>query len=398
MSKKTMNFRKVLFIILFLAFLYPVSAFEGKSINYSFIFFPLLVCLLGGSLEKPPKLIFFMLTTYSLIFFIAIFYQIDFFDIADRRIISFLIFLSLFALTFIRIDSEMVAAFKIVIVIISVYFSAESFMKFLSLNAAFPIHFEAKGLVGTQRFGFIYIIGFWTMLFYRSYKTWHFVIKYLLLFLIVSGLFLTFSRGSVVSLMASVLFFTIYSMRKISYRLTVGSILKSASLVIVMIFVVYLVYYFIPLTFEFYQVRLFEHIVTGGAQSEWHNPDGSMGARLVTWSKILDFVLENPLTGSGYLGIWIIDYELGSAHSQYLDVFLRTGLIGFSFYCYLLYRLIKYLYSNERAIFFGFLGFLVYGFFHETSKESQGCFVFAFLLGMMISEYHQQNVAIEESA
>jgi O-antigen ligase len=102
---------------------------------------------------------------------------------------------------------------------------------------------------------------------------------------------------------------------------------------------------------------------------------------------IAEFVLQNPLTGSGYLGSWImIDSLSGSAHNQYLDVFFRTGIIGFCCYLWLLYRLLRFLKFNEPSLFWGFVGVLIYGLFHETFKLSQGAFILSFLLGMMVQK------------
>jgi len=102
---------------------------------------------------------------------------------------------------------------------------------------------------------------------------------------------------------------------------------------------------------------------------------------------IVEFVLHNPLTGSGYLGSWILFDDLsGSAHNQYLDVLFRTGIVGFFAYLWLLYRLLRFLKHNEPSLFFGVVGVLIYGLFHETFKLSQGAFILSFMLGMMVQK------------
>jgi O-antigen ligase len=94
--------------------------------------------------------------------------------------------------------------------------------------------------------------------------------------------------------------------------------------------------------------------------------------------------MHNPLTGSGYLGVWIFEDDLfGSAHNQYADVLFRTGLFGFIAYLYMLYLLLRYLFTKDRALFWGLVSVLIYSLLHETFKESQGEFVLAILLGMM---------------
>ena len=79
----------------------------------------------------------------------------------------------------------------------------------------------------------------------------------------------------------------------------------------------------------------------------------------------------------------MFDDQQGSAHNQMLDLLFRTGIIGFILYLYLLYSALRFLYlNNEKALFFGVVGILFIGLFHETFKLSHGAFIFAFLIGM----------------
>ena len=74
-----------------------------------------------------------------------------------------------------------------------------------------------------------------------------------------------------------------------------------------------------------------------------------------------------------------------SAHNQYADVLFRTGFIGFYIYLYILYKIYIYLKDNHRDLFYGFVSILLYGLFHETFKMSQGAFILAFMIGMMMT-------------
>lgn len=57
---------------------------------------------------------------------------------------------------------------------------------------------------------------------------------------------------------------------------------------------------------------------------DFKNPDSSEGWRVYMFHIISDFVFNNPITGSGFIGSWILFYDYsGSAHNQYLDVFLE---------------------------------------------------------------------------
>jgi len=103
-------------------------------------------------------------------------------------------------------------------------------------------------------------------------------------------------------------------------------------------------------------------------------------------SKILNYVFSHPFTGSGFLGCWIMFENLQcSAHNQYADVLFRVGFIGFLIYIYILFKILKFLKIYHKDLFFGLTGVIIYGFFHETFKLSQGAFILTFLIGMMMT-------------
>ena len=113
------------------------------------------------------------------------------------------------------------------------------------------------------------------------------------------------------------------------------------------------------------------------------------------FEKILDFIAIHPLTGSGYLGVWTLFDELsGSAHSQYFDVLFRVGIFGFIVYIVLIKRVVSYLLKCDKSLFYGFVGVLFYGFFHETFKLSHGGFLLAFLLALAFQKKSKSIMAI----
>ena len=98
---------------------------------------------------------------------------------------------------------------------------------------------------------------------------------------------------------------------------------------------------------------------------------------------IFSFISDYPLTGSGFLGCWVMFENAGcSAHNQYGDVLFRTGFFGFIVYIYFLFSILNHLRKKNRDLFFGFLAILIYGVVHETFKLSQGAFILAFLSAM----------------
>jgi hypothetical protein len=112
----------------------------------------------------------------------------------------------------------------------------------------------------------------------------------------------------------------------------------------------------------------------------------SESTRLDIWTRSVQFVLENnPLLGSGLAGGYLIfnDDFYGSAHSQYIDVFLRTGLIGSIIYLLLWFQLLVGAFRVSPGLFGGMLAILVFGLFHETTKLSYGAFLFFIFLNLV---------------
>lgn len=151
------------------------------------------------------------------------------------------------------------------------------------------------------------------------------------------------------------------------------------------------------MTFAFYFSRILDLNITPLVQGYFSFPkypvfdtyvynilESSEGFRIFMISKVFDYLSASPLFGSGYLGVWSMFEDLqGSAHNQFLDVLFRTGIIGFTLFMYLLFKIMSFLFKQkEKGLFYGVIGVLCIGFFHETFKLSHGAFIFAFLVGM----------------
>ncbi len=373
-------------VVLFVCFMIPHSfkmGSEGVSGNYLYIFLPLLVLLSGGVLKRPMRLVQEAIIFYCALFFLACFYQYLYWQHIDRRIISFLIFISIFLYSYITIEQKTIQAFKFAIVVLSVSLSIGTIVKYSSLSAL-EIGYTAKDLVGTQRTGFLYIIAFWLVFFYETNDFRSKLIKNLFLAIIFLGLLLTFSRSGIVALMGSgfvyvaLLILTKYKAERVAY----GRIFIH---VLLALFVILAIYQYYPIPFEYYGNRLFSLLDgDGGAVFDIEDPNASEGYRIFMLRKIIEFVSFNPLAGSGFLGVWILfEGHTGSAHNQYTDVLFRTGLFGFAIYIYILYRIWRFLWVVDRPLLIGYSGVLLYGLFHETFKESQGAFILTFLIGMI---------------
>jgi O-antigen ligase len=373
-----------MYAVLFMACVYPVSI-RGISVNYLFLLLPLIFALLQGRVSYPGRNLSTALIVFCLIFFVASLYQIDFATLAPRRFASFVVFLSMFAYAFIRVDANQIVGFKAAIVLISIYLSFASAYELLQLGATQVLGFEAKDLVGSQRFGFIYLVAFWLAYLDPQIKRLLGPLRFVSLFVLLAGLMLTFSRSSIVALLLGGLIFVAVRHASWFRTLSLRAVLRGVGAIIGLVVLLIALFRMFPLAFEFFNVRLFGFFLDQEAVGEaLTDTSSSEGTRIFIALQVLEFVTRNPLTGSGFLGVWVMrDFPAGSAHSQYVDVLFRTGFIGLACYGWILFRMLRFLWREQQALFWGLVGVLFYGLFHETFKESQGAFVLAFLVGMM---------------
>ena len=366
--------------------LYPVTA-GTVSVNYVFALAPLPLLLLSGKLHRPPAYLLAAMSIFIAIFCVASLYQLELAGDMGRRFVSFALFMTIFAFAFVEVDEKLIATFKRAVIVMSVAFSLHS-IYMIAVSGGTSIGFEAKNLVGSQRYGFIYLVGFWCLYTLRvQNQTWR-LAKSAGICIILIGLALTFSRASIVALVASFVLHILISTR----RIRVGTVIKALVLTLIGVAIVaYLIATYFPVVFQFFDTRLLQ-LVMNRSEVAGHlsSSTSSEGARLTVWAAIMEFVLRNPLTGAGFLGVWIISGEdtsgLASAHNQYMDIIFRTGLTGFLCYLTLLVLISRQLWRRrDMGLFTGFMSVLLYGMFHETFKESQGGFLLAFMIGMLAS-------------
>lgn len=385
--QEVISSKKIVFsLFCFLVFLYPVS-YEGLSINYTFLLAPFFSILLNQNLQRPKIVYQLFILVYFIIFLVAALYQYEFYPEILRRISSFILFMSMFTFMFVKIDKPMLHAFKISVVTISLFFSIKSILSFIFLGAS-SLGFEAKDLIGTQRFGFIYLLAIWIAFYEFKKVKISILFKILLILILALGLLLTFSRASLVSLFLSFFLMFLHGLFQWLKYPDFRKVGKVLGIFIFCLFLVYLLNIFFPIIGQFFDERLFSFFLDSETvQGNLQDENSSEGTRIAIQKIIFNFVFSNPFTGTGYLGVWNISNGFtGSAHNQHTDTLLRTGIVGFSIYIYIVYKLLFFLYKNEKGLFWGVIGMLIYGLFHETFKESQGGFVLSFLIGLISSQ------------
>lgn len=384
-----MNLRLIFLVLLFVGFCYPVLV-DGISINYSFVLFPVLMILLTHRIQRVSLELFWPVVTFAGIFMIALVLPSDYHqDNHLRQCVSFGIFLTAFSFMFVKITANMIRAFKIAILFTSIGFSSVSIWGFFALGGQ-SLHFEAKDLVGQQMLGFVYILAIWMTLYYQANQWLTKIGKLVALAILLAGLMLTFSRSAIVALLGSGALFAMAYLLRWLRNPALAIRRRMLGVLVVLVVVTIGIYKMFPVTFDFFEETLFGRNLVQEAAS----PDDSAGIRMLLWRRIVEYVLQHPLTGSGYLGVWImpgLPADVGSAHNQYMDVFYRTGILGAIAYAWLLYCVLRYFRRHDRAMFWGMTGVLIFGMFHETFKESEGAFILAFSLGMLAESRRQHR-------
>lgn len=378
--------------ILFLIMLIPISSSAGLSINYLFFLYPFLYLFIYRKFSLPKKNVLRIFFLYVLIFCVGFpFVPIIFPGFTFRSITSFLIFISIFSFSFIPKQKLDIVGFKIAVIIISVYFSLESFFSFILFRDLGV--FDLKGEIGSQRFGFVYLLAISILVFSKDIFLKFTLLKNFLIFIILVGLLLTFSRTPIIALTLTTIIYTL-----LNFKLRRFLTLKFYKDIVIFIFIISLIssiiyFYFYDLL-TFFDNRIITNIFKNeNISADISNSDTSEGTRLVIWNSIFNFTLHHPITGSSYLGAFIMEasnidlfnkgkYFMDSSHNQYMDTMLRTGFIGFIAYIILIFKILVFLYKNDQSLFYGFLSIVVYGFFHETFKLSQGAFIFSFLIAV----------------
>lgn len=365
-------------------------SFEGVSINYLFVLTPLIYHFRGGTLFYPTNLLRLFFIVCVMIFVIATIYQVQFYEFGIRRLISFILFISLFSLTLIDFNKKMINSFLLSTVLVSVYFSILSIFGFISSGVSDPA--SLKDIIGTQRIGFFYIFSLWilfeTILNHRLSARIR-TLAFTSIGIIFIGIIFTFSRSSYVALAGGLLFTLGFYLFRGHFKTTWLKKLIYIAFSIAIFLVV--TNTLLPQIYSFLDQRLFSLISSGTLSDNLTNSDTSEGTRIAIWSLVNDFVIQNPFTGSGFLGSWVLSNWTGSAHNEFFDRFLRLGFIGFMLYLLIIYKLYKFLIHSRPALAFGFVSILIYGLFHETFSQSHGAIIFSFLLMLYTRSYRQSR-------
>lgn len=377
LRKKTNILLSLALIPFFIPF-FAIYKHIGVSVNYLFV---CLGFLLSKKIHPPKKIILYIFLFYWLEFVITFFFIGIDPTLLNRKIISFFIFLSIFAFINLRFHRNDIEIFKLSIIILSVLYSLFSIVQFLSYQLKLGFNQELKGLIGSQRIAFLYFIPFFTMLENNIVNKIKFTPtqRILILAILFLGILLSFSRSIVFGLFLSLfLYFLLVGVKKLRWNIS------RKNLIVVIFSLAFLYFALSDLSkyfFEIFKTGFFEifHLTTiSGLTSAGFRYHLHLNVFHYLSSDFMHFIF-----GSGFLGVWILDpAEPASAHSQYLDILFRTGVLGFSVFMYMLLKIFLFLKDRHNDLFYSFFGLSVTGFFNETFKLSHGAFVLAFLIAI----------------
>lgn len=367
--------------VISLALIFPVSLSVGGTgvgVNYLFVVLALVLYARDGFIVK------YSFPVLSLAIFLFIFILSWFWFSGEdinlvRRALSFLIFISIFCFIFYRFDDDTISGLKIAIVLLTVCMILDALWTFYELGGS-RLGLSVKK-VGSQRYGFIFLISLFIAIMWDVKKFHLRAFKSALVAFCGLGCLFSFSRSSVVGLLVCAMVYIILESRSLfkPKTLLMFGILSTAAVVAVS--------YWLPSAFDFYAATLFSLVEADGQTAVFNlnNPQASEGYRLWLWSLIWEYSWINPF-GSGFAGVWTILDEggSGSAHSQFFDVLFRSGLPGLVTFGLLIWVVGNALFSVHRDLFYGFLGMVVIGIFHETFKESHGAFLLAVFMSICV--------------
>jgi len=165
------------------------------------------------------------------------------------------------------------------------------------------------------------------------------IIMAIISFTSIFCLFLTGSRGGLVALFVGVVSLLHLNSGKISIR----SLLKNFSLITVVVLFIAIVFYTLP---KASRQGIEKNVVTRAQKGDDFKTDYTSG-RFKIWKRCLDVFIQNPILGSGWN---TIHYKVGkNSHNEYLLYLTTTGIIGFSLFVFLFYRLYQSAIKFRRA-------------------------------------------------
>lgn len=387
-NRHRLSFAWFLLVLMFLPISVTIGG-QGISANYLFV-----VLLLIGSVRNPDKwnavvVLYILFCIVSYIIGVFLFSRFDA-DFLLRQSISFYIFILPILLLFIRIpysiDDICLAAF-----VVSCIYSAYT-LSFVLIHGMLPISdtFGARAYLMNhipeypQRFIIIVLFSVFYGISRIKNNIWYIPAVLLLLF----SVYISFTRAAWSGLGVGFLAYStsvlLQMVRNSKVRLNFVHFLKWFGLIIISASIVTIILEVSPIMIEgitLHLNRLVDAFTGFIHDPQSFNPQGSEGIRMQIWHHVVNIVMSyNPVSGTGFAGIHqFLGADWGSTHSQYMDIFLRTGFVGLGFYLFFWLKALRH-YVAMPGVFAGLIALFAFGFSQETTKLSYGSLLFFLLL------------------
>lgn len=387
--QEPVNLIRVAAFALFLAPISIVIGGDGVSANYLFI---LLLLFAKGYRQNFPAFIYLMFMFFSWFLGMAIFSGGNEHFIF-RQSVSFGIALAAVLLLFIHLRvtlCEIQLAIAIAAVIYSIFVVVMIAMNGFSLADIYFIKGGLREYVPDwpQRFVVVLLMAIF-ICFERLSSSLLWVFAFLVILLCI---FLTFTRAAWIGLAFG---FMCYLPVRLFRKKRVPAI-KNIFRVIILLVPIVSAPFLLPEIGNALQ-RIWSttsSVFSILSSGDGFDVEGSEGTRVEIWSNILKVLISNPFTGSGFAGASLMLEGAGSAHSQYLDVLLRTGVLGLVFYLYFWSKAIRFYSRRSIGVMAGLAAIFAFGFFHETTKLSYGALILFSLLNKAYEEEKGYKVVI----
>lgn len=366
------SIRNTTVLLVAIASLVPFT-FETEQAGFFINYFYIALLFLPFMRYRYTETGTILILIYTFIFIAGIFKMLNN-DLyyALRVTMSYVVFIFPFLLVFARIEDSYFQKFKDAVIFVSLLYALMMLYTLISIGYSGDFY-ATKDQMGSNRFGFVLIFAFFILLYEEKYRL---LVKIIFLTILVVGLVLTFSRSSIVAFVVALGVMAFMNFRRINFKYIFGA--GVFAIILAIVFRETIIGQIVDF-FSKYLLSYKDYNLVSSKTSE--------GYRVYVLKQILTYVLNHPIFGSNYAGLYLLydEYSVSgaSSHNQYTDVLLRTGVVGLFFFMYALLKMTIFYFKNQSGIFYGLVGILVYGFFHETFKLAHGSFIF----GMLFSYY-----------
>lgn len=324
-----------LLIVLFSLSSLNIVVGEGVSITYFYILSPLItICTRKKGLNiklRLKKIYTLGITCFAGIGLVSVILSLlTGSEWGLRILLSCMAFMSIYTMLFVPRDistKDFFSDILIMMVVITFVQKCIMFIHFgMDLNASSESLIDYKNKLAMHNSAFIYPPFIYHCMRQFDERRW---LKLMGIGIGIVSLLLAFSRGAIVSMIAVTLYYLVNKRKMITNKLAkvlirhkVGR--KDLAVYSIFIIVALASIKRIAIYATYYATSFLNLLYNGLGESE--------ATRIDRWLIAINETINQPIIGSGYLGIWAKGGTVGSIHSGYFDVLYKVGILGFTIY------------------------------------------------------------------